>query len=117
MDYYIATATFYIPRGDETYQIILKEGDEPHLRDFINSNYYSDAEDFYEKYVSGTLDDIDPEIDLEWMEEIIEESSQDGTSYHEIILKIIEWYFCSIQVEKISHGFFLTEYLKSQNVS
>lgn len=100
MNYYVATATFYIPWGDEEHNILLTREDIPHLRNYITEYYKPSALDLYTKFSSGCKDEIDPEIELEWMEEILEESEENGDTFEQIVSKIIEWYFCAIQVSE-----------------
>ena len=100
MTFCVALAIFYIPEGDEEHNILLTREDIPHLRNYIREYYKPSALDLYTKFSSGCKDDIDENLNLEWMEEILEESEENGDTLEQIVSKIIEWYFCAIQVSE-----------------
>ena len=92
---------FYIPSCDEVYEKIMDTEDIPHLRYFIKNYFIEDAKKLHSLYTSGCIDEIDPCLDLEWIEELIEEEEEKREGYDSLLEKITEWYFCSIQTAEL----------------
>ena len=102
MTLFRARTIFYIPGGDEEYEIILRQEEIPYLEEFIQFYYKSSAENLYSTYTSGCRDEIDSSLNLEWMEEILEEGEEGNWGHEEILSKIIEWYFCAVQAIELT---------------
>ena len=94
------TITLYYLEREEVYQKTMKKSDVRYLKDYIKYYFYEYAENIYlqvETYMnSGCEHQLDPTLDLEYLEDLLEESKETDLSRDFVIEKIIESCFCSV---------------------
>jgi hypothetical protein len=98
----LVTAVVVFPSvtEEEVYQKQMEKSDVRYLKDYIKQYFYAYAENIYfqvESHMhSGGEHQLDPTLDLEYLEDLLEESKETDLSRDFVIEKIIESCFCSV---------------------